>query len=62
MGGSFDNRTGLSGLIAALNPGTQPILGVVRDHEPLAFVISLTQQKGAPIVASLPSSVKDRVG
>jgi len=54
-----DTPKRLSRLIAALSPGTQTVIEVVRDHEPLELVISLTQQKDTPIVASLPSSIKE---
>ena len=54
-GKSVDTPKNLSRLIAGLMPGAKTNIEVIRDQERLELLISLTERKGNPVIASLPS-------
>ena len=53
-GKKVDTPNGLSRLIARLNPGDTTQIEVVRDHRRIELIVSVTERKGSPVVASLP--------
>jgi serine protease Do len=53
-GTSVDTPKSLSRLIAGLEPGAKTQIEVIRDRERMKLVISLTERKENPVVASLP--------